>query len=239
MRAASSLAKAPSREPLRDSAEHIIVLIADDSRMACQLLKNALKHSRYRFYVSACAVTRSEITDSLSKHHADVALVSEHLQDGAFAGFEILDRLRTSYPKTRIILLLRHASQDLVVNAFRGGAKGVFCRTDPVEALCKCIRAVYKGQIWATSSQLHSLLEALVQTAPLRVMSSQGRTLLAKREDQVANLVAEGLTNREIAHKLGLSEHTVSNYLFRIYNKLGISSRVELVLYVLRQRQQP
>ena len=62
--------------------------------------------------------------------------------------------------------------------------------------------------------------------------------MLAKRENEVANLVSEGLTNREIAQKLGLSEHTVSNYLFRIYEKLGISSRVELVLYVLRQRRQ-
>jgi DNA-binding NarL/FixJ family response regulator len=50
-------------------------------------------------------------------------------------------------------------------------------------------------------------------------------------------LVAVGLSNRNVAHKLGLTEHTVSNYLFRIYEKLGISSRVELVLYALKQRQ--
>jgi len=61
--------------------------------------------------------------------------------------------------------------------------------------------------------------------------------LLAKREDEVASLVAEGLSNRDIAERLGLSEHTVSNYLFRIYEKLGISGRVELVLYILKQRQ--
>jgi DNA-binding NarL/FixJ family response regulator len=62
--------------------------------------------------------------------------------------------------------------------------------------------------------------------------------LLAARETQVANLVAEGLPNREIALKLGISEHTVSNYLFRIYNKLGISGRVDLVLYILKRREQ-
>jgi DNA-binding NarL/FixJ family response regulator len=60
---------------------------------------------------------------------------------------------------------------------------------------------------------------------------------LAKREQEVAKLVAEGLNNRDIAQKLGLSEHTVSNYLFRIYEKLGISGRVELVLYIVRQEQ--
>jgi DNA-binding CsgD family transcriptional regulator len=57
-------------------------------------------------------------------------------------------------------------------------------------------------------------------------------------EDNVVNLVVAGLSNRETAQKLGLTEHTVSNYLFRIYEKLGISTRVELVLYALRQKQQ-
>jgi two-component system nitrate/nitrite response regulator NarL len=59
--------------------------------------------------------------------------------------------------------------------------------------------------------------------------------LLAMRETQVANLGAEGLSTKEIAKRLGITEHTVSNYLFRIYNKLGISSRVELVLYLMKQ----
>ena len=65
----------------------------------------------------------------------------------------------------------------------------------------------------------------------------QGRRLLTKREDDVVKLVADGLSNRNVAHKLGLTEHTVSNYLFRIYEKLGISSRVELVLYALKQKR--
>jgi DNA-binding NarL/FixJ family response regulator len=65
----------------------------------------------------------------------------------------------------------------------------------------------------------------------------QGRRLLTKREDDVVKLVADDLSNRNVAHKLGLTEHTVSNYLFRIYEKLGISSRVELVLYALKQKQ--
>src|SRR2546426_695044 len=126
----------------------------------------------------------------------------------------------------------------LVVDAFRAGARGVFCRAEPFESLCKCIKAVHTGQVWANSTQLQLILGALVKAAPLRVVSANGMSLLAKRETEVVGLVAEGLTNREVAVKLGLSEHTISNYLFRIYNKLGISSRVELVLYVMRQREQ-
>jgi DNA-binding NarL/FixJ family response regulator len=69
----------------------------------------------------------------------------------------------------------------------------------------------------------------------LRVLSLNGEKLLTSREEQVVALVADGLSNRDVASELGLSEHTVKKYLFRIFEKLGISSRVELVLYALNQ----
>src|SRR5487761_698929 len=214
------------------------VLIADDSRMGCQLLENALSRSRFRFDVAASAVSRPEILACLRAKQVDVALINQSLQDGPSVGFEILTELRESFPHTRSVILLKTATCDLVVDAFRGGAKGVFCRTESFEALCKCIQSVHKGQVWANSHQLHYLLEALVQTKPARVVDFCGRPLLTKREQEVAFLLADGLPNKQIAHKLKLSEHTVSNYLFRIYNKLGVSSRVELVLYLLKQKEQ-
>jgi DNA-binding CsgD family transcriptional regulator len=91
-----------------------------------------------------------------------------------------------------------------------------------------------KARFGPNSSQLRSVLDAFASTAPLHVTNSQGRVLLTKRETDVVKLVVDGQSNREVAEKLGITEHTVSNYLFRIYEKLGISSRVELVLYSLR-----
>ena len=67
---------------------------------------------------------------------------------------------------------------------------------------------------------------------------SHGQLLVTKREDDVVDLVVDGLSNRETAQKLGLTDHTVSNYLFRIYEKLEISTRLELALYALGQKQQ-
>jgi two-component system, NarL family, nitrate/nitrite response regulator NarL len=235
---AASLPSAPLRErPHAPHSQRITILIADETLMACQLLKNALGHPRLRFEVVACAVKRSEIMQSMSSNPAEVVLVSESLQDGPFVGFQILSELRSLFPETRVIVLLKSAQRDLVLDAFRAGAKGVFCRAEPISALCKCIRAVQEGQIWANSHQLNFIVDALAHAAPFRVKNANGKDLLAKREQQVAKLVAEGLNNREVAQRLGLSEHTVSNYLFRIYEKLGISGRVELVLYIVRQEQ--
>lgn len=218
-------------------AQRISILIADETAMACQLLKNALAYRRLNFEVVACAVNRSEIMQSMTKQPPEVVLVGESLQDGAFVGLRVLSELRGSFPESRVIVMLKSPQRDLVLDAFRAGAKGVFCRTEPVAALCKCIRAVQAGQIWANSHQLNLIVDALANAAPFHVKSATGKNLLAKREQEVAKLVAEGLNNRDIAQKLGLSEHTVSNYLFRIYEKLGISSRVELVLYIVRHEQ--
>jgi two-component system, NarL family, nitrate/nitrite response regulator NarL len=231
-----SPAKNPRRGP--SGQPPLNLLVTDESQMGCQLLRGALERSRANFHVPACAVTRSEILQCLAVHAVDIALISDDLRGEPHIGFSVVDELRVAYPKARVILLLHCARTDRVVEAFRAGARGVFCRDEPFESLCRCIQAVGDGQIWATSAQLLSVLEALAYAKPLRVVDSRGARLLTNREDEVVHLVAEGLTNREISRSLAVTEHTVGNYLFRIYEKLGISSRVELVLYALKQKHQ-
>jgi two-component system nitrate/nitrite response regulator NarL len=227
--------------PPKPRRTNIRVLIALDSPMDCKLLQNALRRFRRQFEIVACAVSKNDILHNFSRGNVDVALVNVDLEDGRMAGLEILSDLHASYQKTPVVILFDKWQDDLIMHAFRAGANGVFCRSeDNLEMLGRCINSVHEGQVWASSRQMQLLLNALRRAAPIRPASSPGMNLLAARETQVANLVAEGLPNREIALKLGISEHTVSNYLFRIYNKLGISGRVDLVLYILkRQEQQP
>jgi DNA-binding NarL/FixJ family response regulator len=213
----------------------IDLLIADDSSMNCQLLKSAVTF-RPSLRVVACAVSKEEIIDAMNGQSVDVALINESLHDGPLTGFRVLSELRHLFPKTRVIVLLKSERQDLVIDAFRAGAKGVFCRAEPLPLMYKCISAVQEGQIWANSSQLNAVLDAFVTTSPFGLVNLQARGLLTKRERDVVKLVVEGYTNREAAEKLGLTEHTISNYLFRTYEKLGISSRVELVLYAIKSQ---
>jgi two-component system, NarL family, nitrate/nitrite response regulator NarL len=208
--------------------------------MDCQLLQSAVKSSRQRFDVVACAVSRHGILDCFSRKNVDVALINIDLEDGRLAGLEVLPELCATYHRTPVVMLFDTWQDDLIVHAFRRGAMGVFCRLEKeLEQLWKCISAVHEGQVWANSEQVQLLLNALKSEAVIPAVSSPGLRSLAAREMQVANLVAEGMANKDVAVKLGLSEHTVSNYLFRIYNKLGISSRIELALYVLKERERP
>jgi DNA-binding NarL/FixJ family response regulator len=127
------------------------------------------------------------------------------------------------------VLLAKNDDRETVVNALRAGAKGVFLFVEaPFAILCKCILCVSRGQVWINSRQTNYLLDALSEIPTLRVVNSNGRSLLTPREEQVVALVADGLTNRGVAEELGLSEHTIKKYLLRIFDKVGISSRVEL-----------
>jgi two-component system, NarL family, nitrate/nitrite response regulator NarL len=225
------------QEPERVCRGQIRVLVALDTPIDCQLLQGALKRSRQQLEAVSCAVSKIDILHGLSRGNVDVALINADLEDGRMSGLDILPEIHASYQRTPIVTLFDTWNDDLIVHAFRAGARGVFCRLETeLGMLWKCIKAVHQGQIWANSRQLQLLLNALRRDIVVRVASSPGMKSLAAREFQVANLVAEGMPNREIALKLGLTEHTVSNYLFRIYNKLGISSRVELALYVMKDR---
>ena len=90
------------------------------------------------------------------------------------------------------------------------------------------------GQVWANSKELRYLLEALAVAVPSRATAADGTSILSPREATIVELVVQGLTNREIGSSLDLSEHTVRNYVYRIYDKLGVSNRVELTAYRFR-----
>src|SRR5712671_3711106 len=213
------------------------VLVGDASRMASQLVAGQLRSCRSPRFETILPVsfTSTAIADEIIRTRPDVALVSGVLQDSSFAGYSVLRIIQPLNLATRLILLLEDCEHDLVIDAFRSGARGVFSRAESSERLSKCIHSVHKGQIWAGTREMEYVLGELVSTRPLRIVDAQGCSLLSKREEEVVALVADGLTNRQISEQLKLSEHTVKNYLFKIFEKLGISTRVELVLYALSQ----
>ena len=222
---------------LRKSSQAITVLIADESRMGCQLMAAAFGRSPYAMEVKALAVESSEVRSAVKEFHPDVAVISASLKDGPNAGIRTARELRISGSKTKFIVLIDASVRAVVIEAFRAGAQGVVCREDPFETLFRSIYVVHQGQVWINTNQQLFLIDYLLQTAPPSISRVGGGSLLTKREEGVVHLVSQGLTNREISHQLNLSEHTVRNYLFRIFNKLGTSTRVELALYATDLRQ--
>ena len=203
--------------------------MADSGSIQSQLLARALR-ARRNFQVSTVALEVSALHRFMQSNQADVVL----LAGNQAPNFSLLRWLHVTHPAAAAVLLVESYDRELVVNIFRAGVRGLFLfHQAPFRMLCKCITSVAGGQIWINSQQLHHVLEALSEVNTLRVVNSSGRALLTPREEQVVALVADGLSNREVANELGLSEHTIKKYMLRIFDKLGISTRVELVLYAV------
>ena len=213
--------------------EPIRVAVADATRMNSQLIVGALKRAGSIFDVQELSNNSSKAVRELQDSRPDVALISARLEDGPFGGFKILNAMRANGCKTSNVMLLDTAERDLIIDSFRGGARGVFCRDSSFSTLPKCIRHVFTGQIWVTPQAMEFLLELVVSSQPLKVQNTGGMLRLTQRERDVVRHLADGLTNREIADHLNLSEHTIRNYLIRVYDKLGMSTRVEVVLWAL------
>ncbi len=215
---------------LPEVSDVIRVLAADSTRMNSQLLAAVLERDK-RFQVLEPVSDSQAIAATVMKEKPAVVLISAELDGDPRKGFQTTRELVATLPQTRIVMLLDTSERYLVVEAFRAGVRGVFCRSESLKALAKCIHCVSTGQVWANSMELRYLLEALGEALPLRAIDVRGAALLSRREQEVVGCVAEGLSNREIAQRLSLTEHTIKNYLFRIFDKLGVSKRVEVVLF--------
>ncbi len=215
------------------TSDVINVLVADSHRMQAQLLTTALRrHSE--FHVATCPLDTVSILQAIATELPRVALLSLSSAADIPETLMTMRRLHLAHPEIPEILLVDSCDRDLVINAFRSGARGIFTINDAnIRLLCKCLFRVAAGQVWANSEQLSYIIDLISEVPSLRVLNSRGTPLLTPREEQVVALVAEGLGNRQIARELNLSEHTVKKYLFRIFEKLGISTRVELVLYAV------
>jgi DNA-binding NarL/FixJ family response regulator len=212
----------------------IRVLVADSSRFHTQLLSESLKRDSDLQVVSSDLDAESLVAASISQK-IDVFVISAFADEAPQRGFRVLEELRQTYPNTRAVMLLDCSKPESILEAVRAGAKGIFNHQESSDMLCRCIRRVHEGQAWISHEQITHVLEALASTPKIRAVDAKGMSLLSKREAEVVRCLSEGLSNREIAERLKLSQHTIKNHLFRIFDKLGVSNRIELLFMTLSQ----
>jgi len=214
---------------LRDPEPTCRVLIVDRDSMSSDLLAKALvQDGGY----GASAAESSHLLQRLSSSEVDLVVIAADLDLRSEMGFELANAVSCAFPKTSVVMLLNQTTHELVVNAFRSGARGVFSRQQPMSEFLDCVEHVRKGIIWAGKQETNVLLEAFKSIPAPNLVTAVGSPQLTTRELQVVRCAAKGKTNKTIANELGLSEHTIKNYLFRAFDKLGISSRVELLFYL-------
>ena len=147
----------------------------------------------------------------LANQPFEILLVTSKFE-GDEGGLKLARESCKLHPRVRVVMLLESPERESVVQAFRAGCNGVFCHPQSVKELTKCLDCVHRGQIWANSQELNYVVKALRELRPLRAIETGGSAPLTEREMAVVRCVADGLTNKEVAAKSGVSQHTIKNF---------------------------
>jgi DNA-binding NarL/FixJ family response regulator len=225
------------------SDQYSTVFVGGASELDCQLLSASLARKSVR--VIGSAFRAAEIILGVSRLRPHAALISSRIEDGDFAGLAVVQEISLEQSCLRSVMLVDSADPELVIESFRSGAVGVFSRSHGSAELRRCIQKVLEGKPWVSDADVLCLIgEVRKRPRSLGGNSngthrSRGSSLLTKREEEIVELLLSGMTNREMATQLGLSEHTIKNYFFSVFEKIGVSTRVELLLYAMSRRKVP
>jgi len=202
------------------------VLIADDHPIMLSGVESLIASAQYE--VVGRIADGAEVLPAIEALRPEIVLLDVSMP--GMTGTEILERLREQDSPAKVVLLTAQLEDDALLEAMRLSVEGIVLKNGGERSLIDCLDKVSAGGRWIPQ-------DLLVRASALRErQKSDPLNTLSERERQLSELVAEGLRNRAIADELGLSEGTVKVYLNRIYVKLGISSRTELVLAMTRAR---
>ena len=150
------------------------------------------------------------------------------------SGLEVLAELNKLGSRTRAILLTGAIEREQIIEALQLGVRGIVLKHSALQLLLKSIRCVNEGQYWVGRDGVSDLIQALRRTRPSHSAPEAKRNFgLSSRELEVIALIVAGYTNKDLAQKLGISENTAKHHLTNIFDKLGVSNRLELVLYAV------
>jgi DNA-binding NarL/FixJ family response regulator len=209
----------------------IKILIADDHAIFRDALRKLLD-SDSEIAIVGEARNGAECIKKLGELKPDILLLDLRMPDKN--GLSVLEEVDFDTLPTRVIVLTAAEDDRDVVHAMRLGARGVVLKESAIDLLVRSIHRVHAGEISLDSHITAEVVNAFSASSKSGARSE--KPLLSDREMGVVQLVAQGFQNKEIGKKLFISEQTVKNHLLNIFDKLGVSDRVELMLYAIHHR---
>lgn len=238
MKANRAAASIPSdtKELPNDSVLPVIrVLLVDDQNLFRDGIANLLG-AQPSMEVIGCADTLAVAVDMLRKLHPDIALVGWPASSAS--GQKIFAAIHEARLKTRVIMLVNDEVKEDFVEAVRQGCCGIVPKQTSTELLIKSIQKVHAGEFWLDRMTTADLIRRLAKkgsgsNVSARLGLREQGAVLSHREREIVILVAQGFKNKEMAERMFISEQTVKNHLHNIFDKLGVSDRLELALYAI------
>lgn len=207
------------------------VLVVDDAPLFQAGISAALENAG--FEIVGQAQDAMTAVSKARQVRPDVVIL-DVLMPG-LSGLEVLDKIVDSAPGTKVVLLTASESEEDLLAAIKSGASGYVVKDTPLPQLVSNIRDVVSGGSVISPHMASKLFANVRQLLRHRDIVAGRRPTLTGREVEVLQLVAQGMTSREIGEKLFISENTVKNHVRNILDKLGLHSRNEAVMYALRE----
>jgi len=216
-----------------DKNARVRLVIADDHTIFRDGLRRLLE-SEPEFQVVGEAADGTEAIAMIQQVKPDILLLD--LAMPKMPGLETLRELSTSGSPVRVILLTAAIEKRQIVEALQMGARGVVMKDSATQLLLKSIRTVMNGQFWVGREAVGDMVQYLRDRAATDAPSPGKAYGLTRRELEILGTIVAGLSNKEIAHKFSLSEDTVKHHLTNIFDKVGVSSRLELALFAINNK---
>lgn len=216
-----------------ERTEPIRILIADDHPIVRDGLRRLLE-TEPDFQVVGQAADGREAVKLVREIQPDILLLD--LSMPRLPGLEVLRELSDSASPVRTILLAAAIEKEQIVEALQMGARGVVLKESATQLLFKGIRTVMAGQFWVGREKVSDLVAALRGLVASGGDKPDKNFGLTRRELEIVSTIVAGYTNRDIAQKFSLSEDTVKHHLTHIFDKLGVSSRLELAMFAVNHR---
>jgi len=211
--------------------QQIRVLMADDHAIFRDGLRKLLDGDDEITIVGE-AQNGGECIKMLAKLKPDILLLDLRMPEKD--GLAVLEEVNFDQIPTRVIVLTAAEDDRDVVRAMRLGARGVVLKQSATDLLVKSIHRVHAGEIWLDNRMTAEVMKAFAKSSESG--PRREKPLLSDREKEIVQLGAQGFRNKEIGEKLFISEQTVKNHLHNIFDKLGVSDRLELALYAIHHR---
>ena len=217
------------------AAGAIKIALADDHTIFRDGLRRLLSLEP-DFEVVAEAKDGSEVLSLIEEKEPDILLLD--LRMPGVDGLSLLQRVQAQKLKTKIIVLTASEDEGEYVQAMKYGTSGIVLKQTATELLIKSIRKVHGGEIWLDSRTTAAVMRQFASPADMSPRDRE-KPALSNREREIVACVAQGFKNKEIAEKMFISEQTVKNHLHNVFDKLGVSDRLELALYAIHRNIRP
>ena len=217
-------------------ATRIRIVIADDHPIVRDGLRKLLNLEEDLEIVGEASDGR-EVLDQVRQHAPDILLLDLRMPN--MDGLTALQNLQQTDKKTRVIVLTASEDKNEFVQAMKLGCSGIVLKQTAPDLIVKSIRKVNAGEIWldshTTAAVMRQFASPGTELSGLPASKPRERSPLSTREREIVALVAQGYRNKEMAEKMFISEQTVKNHLHNIFDKLGVSDRLELALFAIHK----